>query len=208
MAVGKRREGPGKGMAFVKRGFDIVASVSALAIFSPFMLAVGAAIKREDRGPAVFKQKRVGKNGKEFTLYKFRSMILESEDEGPQLSRAGGDGDSRLTKVGKWIRAHHLDELPQLWNVVRGDMSFVGYRPERQFFIDKIMELRPDYERLYVMRPGLFSYATLYNGYTDTIEKMITRLDMDLDYLENGSISTDIKIIYRTAMSILTGKKF
>ena len=139
-------------------------------------------------------------------LYKFRSMRMDAErDNSPQLFT---DGDSRLTRVGAFIRAHHLDEFPQLWNVIKGEMSFVGPRPERQFFIDQIMQHNPDYVRLYAVRPGLFSYATLYNGYTDTMEKMLERLRLDLKYLDNFSIFTDIKIIFLTAFSIIFGKKF
>lgn len=133
-------------------------------------------------------------------------MVENTEEDGiPQLAE---DNDSRLTAFGKMLREHHLDELPQLWNVLRGDMSFVGYRPERQFFIDKIMELRPDYAELYSIRPGITSYATLYNGYTNTMDKMIRRLDMDLEYLHNMSLTEDFKIIVRTVLSIITGKKF
>ena len=140
-------------------------------------------------------------------LYKFRSMKVDAEKGGkPQLW--SGEEDERLTKVGKFIRNHHLDELPQFWNIWVGDMSFVGYRPERQYFIDKIMEENADYSRLYEMRPGVFSNATLYNGYTDTMEKMLKRLEMDLEYLDNHNLWTDIVIIVKTGLSILTGKKF
>ena len=110
--------------------------------------------------------------------------------------------------MGRFLREHHLDELPQLWNVLRGEMSFVGPRPERKFFIDKIMAVNPDYELLYQLRPGLFSLATLYNGYTDTMEKMLERLRMDLEYLRGRSLWLDVKIIYLTVASILSGKKF
>ena len=196
----------GKGSAIVKRIFDVIAAVVALIVFSPVFLIICIAIKSEDRGPAIFKQKRLGYKGRIFKLYKFRSMIVSAEEDGkPKLYKKG---DSRLTRVGRFLRDHHLDELPQLWNVLRGDMSFVGYRPERQYFIDKIMVENPDYARLYEMRPGVFSNATLYNGYTDTMEKMLKRLDMDLEYLENHNLWVDIVIIFKTGMSILTGKKF
>ena len=139
-------------------------------------------------------------------LYKFRSMHLNAEEEGtPELYH---ENDSRLTKVGKFLRDHHLDELPQLWNVIRGDMSFVGHRPERRYFIDTIAEHTNEYPRLYALRPGLFSNATLYNGYTDNMEKMLIRLKMDLEYLENRSLLTDIKIISKTTYSIISGKTF
>ena len=117
-------------------------------------------------------------------------------------------GDKRLTKIGRFLREHHLDELPQLWNVLRGDMSFVGPRPERRFFVERIKAVNPDYELLYQLRPGLFSSATLYNGYTDTLAKMLERLRMDLEYLHNHSLWLDTKIIFITVISIITGKKF
>ena len=191
----------------MKRLFDLVCVFFATIVFSPFIVAVYIAIKLEDGGPAIFKQERIGKGGKPFMLYKFRSMRVNAEKDGkPQLW--SGEEDERLTKVGKFIRNHHLDELPQFWNIWRGDMSFVGYRPERQYFIDKIMAENPDYAKLYAMRPGVFSEATLYNGYTDTMEKMHKRLEMDLDYMRRQTFWLDIAIIFKTGMSILTGKKF
>lgn len=196
----------GKGSAIVKRIFDVIAAVVALIVFSPVFLVIYIAIKSEDHGPAIFKQKRLGYKGRIFKLYKFRSMIVSAEEDGkPKLYKKG---DCRLTRVGRFLRDHHLDELPQLWNVLRGDMSFVGYRPERKYFVDKIMEVNPDYELLYQTRPGLFSMATLYNGYTDTLDKMLERLRMDLEYLRNRSLWLDVKIIWLTAVSIITGKKF
>ena len=192
---------------FVKRAFDLVCVFFASIVFSPFFVIVYFAIKHEDGGPAIFKQERIGKGGKPFMLYKFRSMKVDAEKNGKPQLWAGGE-DDRLTKVGKFIREHHLDELPQFLNIWKGDMSFVGYRPERQYFIDKIVKENPDYVKLYAMRPGVFSNATLYNGYTDTMEKMLTRLDMDLEYLTHRSIGYDFKIIFLTVVSIVTGKKF
>lgn len=191
----------------MKRLFDVVCVFFASIVFMPFFVAVYVAIKLEDGGPAIFKQERIGRGGKPFMLYKFRSMKVDAEKDGkPQLW--SGSEDDRLTKVGRFIRNHHLDELPQFWNIWKGDMSFVGYRPERQFFIDKIMEQNPDYAKLYAIRPGVFSEATLYNGYTDTMEKMLKRLEMDLEYLEKQNLWLDIVIIFKTGVSILTGKKF
>lgn len=191
----------------MKRLFDLVCVFFASIFFSPFFIAVYVAIKLEDGGPAIFKQERIGRGGKPFMLYKFRSMKVNAEGDGkPQLWQ--GEEDARLTKVGKFIRNHHLDELPQFWNIWKGDMSFVGYRPERQYFIDQIVKENPDYVKLYAMRPGVFSEATLYNGYTDTMEKMLKRLEMDLDYMKRQSIWLDIVIIFKTGVSILTGKKF
>ena len=192
----------------VKRSTDMIISGICLIVFSPLMLLSYILIKIDDGGPAIFKQERIGRFGRPFYIYKFRSMRLDAEKCGPALSHAGGDDDPRLTKVGKFLRAHHLDELPQLWNVFVGDMAFVGYRPERQFFIDQIMEHNPDYVLLYNTRPGLFSQATLYNGYTDTMDKMLERLRMDLEYLEKQSLWLDIKIIFLTGISIFSGKKF
>lgn len=194
--------------ALIKRLFDFFLALGSLVVFAPVMLIIYIAIKREEPdGDVIYAQERIGKNGKPFKLYKFRSMRMDAESMGaPQLF--AGDDDPRLTKVGAFIRAHHIDEFPQLWNVVKGEMSFVGPRPERQFYIDQIMEHNPDYAKLYALRPGLFSYATLYNGYTDTMEKMLKRLDYDLQYLRDQSLWTDIKIIYLTSISIIFGKKF
>lgn len=191
---------------FLKRGFDIVCSILGLIVMSPAFVVVYWAIKREDGGPVIFSQERIGFHGQPFILYKFRSMKVTAESDGkPALYRKG---DHRLTHIGRFQREHHLDELPQLWNVLKGDMSFVGPRPERKFFIDKIMAEDPHYELLYQLRPGLFSYATLYNGYTDTMEKMLERLRMDLEYLSTRSLWMDLKIIYLTVKSILCGEKF
>ena len=191
----------------IKRTFDFTLALVSLVVFSPLIALIAFMIKREEpEGDIIYSQERIGYKGKPFMLYKFRSMRMDAErDNSPQLFT---DGDSRLTRVGAFIRAHHLDEFPQLWNVIKGEMSFVGPRPERQFFIDQIMQHNPDYVRLYAVRPGLFSYATLYNGYTDTMEKMLERLRLDLKYLDNFSIFTDIKIIFLKAFSIIFGKKF
>ena len=189
-----------------KRLFDILVALVGMIVFSPLYIISYIAIKIEDGGAAIFHQERVGYRGKVFTLRKFRSMSESAEADGkPALC---SENDQRLTSVGKFLREHHLDELPQLINVLRGDMSIVGYRPERPYFVEKIMAIDPNYELLYLQRPGLFSYATLYNGYTDTMEKMLERLRMDLDYCRNRTMWTDIKIIYLTTVSILTGKKF
>lgn len=191
-----------------KRLMDMFVAFIAMIIFSPLFLITYICVKREDGGPAIFKQERIGRFGRPFHIYKFRSMRLDAEKLGPQLSHSGGDDDPRLTKVGKFIRAHHIDELPQLWNVFRGDMAFIGPRPERKFYIDKIMEYDARYEYLYQIRPGVTSYATLYNGYTDTMEKMLRRLEFDLYYLRHRSWWFDFKILFYTFCSIVFGKKF
>ena len=193
--------------AFVTRCLDVFISFVGLVVFSPIFVLCYLAIKIEDRGSAIFKQERIGYKGEPFILYKFRSMVDKAEENGtPELY--SGKNDSRQTRVGLFLREHHLDEMPQLWNVFKGDMSLVGYRPERKFFVDKIMAINPDYELLYKMRPGVFSKATLYNGYTYTMEKMLIRLDMDLEYLRDHSLGLYLKIIFLTVLSILTGKKF
>ena len=188
-----------------KRLFDIIGAVVGLILLSPLYLIIFLGLKLTCKGPAFFVQERIGKGGKPFEIYKFRTMIVNNENNGvPLLTEAD---DERLTKFGKWLRSHHLGELPQLWNVLKGDMSFVGYRPERQYFINQIMALRPDYAELYQIRPGITSEATIHNGYTNTMEKMIRRLDMDLAYLHNQSIATDAKIVAETLLSIITAKK-
>ena len=192
----------------MKRMFDCFAAGVSLLVFSPLFAVCYVAIKMDDGGPAIYAQERIGRFGRTFRIFKFRSMRMDSEKNGPQLSAQQGEGDNRLTKVGRFIRAHHLDELPQLWNVFCGDMSFVGPRPERKFFIDQIMEYDKRYTYLYQIRPGVTSYATLYNGYTDTMEKMLKRLEYDLYYLKKRSWFFDIKILMKTFLSIIFGKKF
>lgn len=189
-----------------KRLTDIVVSGLGMIMLSPVFLVAAIAIRIESPGGSIFSQERIGYKGKPFTLYKFRSMVRNAENNGvPALC---AEEDARLTRVGAFLRNHHLDELPQLWNVFTGDMSMVGYRPEREYFIERIKEHNPDYSRLFAMRPGVFSYATLYNGYTATMDKMLIRLKMDLEYLDNWTLWMDIKIIFLTAVAILTGKRF
>ncbi len=190
----------------VKRIVDCMIAVILMILFSPLLLICYLAVKSEDGGPAIFKQERIGRFGRPFYIYKFRSMRLDAEKHGPALYAGGKDG--RLTRIGKFLREHHLDELPQLWNVFCGDMAFIGPRPERQFFIDQIMKEDPRYRFLFQIRPGVTSYATLYNGYTDTLEKMVRRLRYDLFYLEHRSWGFDFKILFMTFMSIVFGKKF
>lgn len=190
----------------MKRFFDILLALLSMVVFSIPILVIYLAIRIEGGGGTIYKQERIGRHGRPFTLYKFRSMHTNAEMDGQPMLFL--NDDPRLTHVGRFLRAHHLDEFPQLWNILKGDMSFVGPRPERKYYIDQILQLRPDYVRLYALRPGIFSMATLYNGYTDTMEKMIRRLDMDLDYLEHQSLWLDIKIIWLTATAIITGKEF
>jgi len=190
----------------VKRIIDCVAAAILLIVFSPLFLICFLAIKISDGGPAIYAQERIGRFGRPFKIYKFRSMRTDAEKMGPALY--SGENDPRLTKVGAFLRGHHLDELPQLWNVFVGDMAFVGPRPERKYFIDQIMAVDPRYYFLYQIRPGVTSYATFFNGYTDTLEKMIRRLDYDIYYLRNRSWWFDCKILGMTFLSIVFGKKF
>ena len=191
----------------MKRTLDITLAIFCLVIFSPVILLCALAVWRDVGRPVIFRQERIGKGGKPFMICKFRSMGKDAEEENvPRLSPGASDG--RLTKTGRFLREHHLDELPQLWNVLRGDMSFVGYRPERKYFIEKIMEQDRRYERLYAMRPGVTSLATLYNGYTDTMEKMLKRLELDLYYQERHTLRMDLDILWRTFIKTITGKVF
>lgn len=191
---------------FVKRSTDILVSVPCLILSSPLFAIISLAIKWEDGLPIIYKQERIGLHGKPFNIYKFRSMKADAEKDGPNLLEI--EGDTRLTHVGKFIRTHHLDELPQLWNILKGDMSLVGPRPERKYYIDQIMEHDPRYTYLYQIRPGATSYATLYNGYTDTMPKMLKRLELDLFYLEHRSWWFDAKILFKTMVNIMFGKIF
>ena len=139
----------------IKRVFDFMAALVALVLLAPFFLICYVVVRREDGGPAIFKQERIGRFGRPFYIYKFRSMRVDAEKNGPALYQH--ERDTRMTKVGKFLREHHLDELPQLWNIVRGDMSFIGPRPERKYYIDKIMQHDPRYVYLYQIRPGVTS---------------------------------------------------
>jgi lipopolysaccharide/colanic/teichoic acid biosynthesis glycosyltransferase len=190
----------------IKRLLDLFTALVCIVIFSPLFLICYIAIKREDGGPAIFKQERIGRFGRPFYIYKFRSMVVDAEKNGPELYQH--ERETRMTKIGKFLRTHHLDELPQLWNVVKGEMAFIGPRPERKFYIDQIVKQDPRYIYLYQVRPGVTSYATLYNGYTDTMEKMLRRLELDLYYLEHRSLWFDFKLLVLTFLNIAFGKKF
>lgn len=200
------RDGMGMFSRAVKRFFDIICSLIGLILLSPVFLYVYIRLRIQGDGPVIFKQERMGYKGKPFNIYKYRTMVVASEDEGTPI--LASKEDKRLTKVGKFLREHHLDELPQLWNVLKGDMSFVGPRPERRYYIEQIQKHNPNYCYIYLMRPGLTSMATIYNGYTDTMEKMLIRLEMDLDYLQKRSLYFDLKIIITTVVYIISGKKF
>ncbi len=196
----------GKTQLAIKRILDILFSAFGLIVLSPVFLVIALLMWRQHNGPVLFKQVRIGYKARPFVIYKFRTMSSVIEENGPQLVARCDDSNS--TRLEQFLRGHHLDELPQLWNVLRGDMSFVGPRPERKYFIDKIMAVDASYRDIFKMRPGLTSEATLYNGYTDTMDKMIRRLHMDLSYLERRSLLLDLTIVVKTVLNIVTGKKF
>ena len=193
-------DGMNYGERLLKRLGDIIGALVLVVVLFPVFLLIFILQKVLNPGPVLYSQERIGRGGKPLRIYKFRTMIVDAEKDGiPQLE---ADNDTRLTGFGRRLRAHHIDELPQLWNVLKGDMSFVGYRPERQFFINQIMEHNSDYRLLFRSRPGVTSLATIENGYTDTMEKMLRRLDMDLEYLRKRTLIMDMKIILRTIFSI------
>ena len=188
----------------IKRAFDIVASFIGLVLFSPLFALIALQVKLSSKGKVIYSQERVGKYGLPFRIYKFRTMIDDAEADGmPHLTL---DNDPRITKIGHWLRKYRLDELPQLWNILCGEMSIVGPRPERAYFINQIMEEAPYYCLLYKVRPGLTSWGPIRVGYTDTIEKMIERLNCDIVYVENMSLLLDMKILFFTIGVIINGK--
>ena len=187
----------------IKRAFDIVMATIGLIVLSPLLAVIAIMVKGNSKGPVIYQQERIGLYGIPFYIYKFRTMIEHAEEGQPQLTH---DHDPRITSVGHWLRKYRLDELPQLWNILRGDMSIVGPRPERQFFIDQIMQQAPYYCLLYKVRPGLTSWGPIRVGYTDTIDKMIERLNYDIVYIENMSLLLDMKILFFTIDIILRGK--
>lgn len=190
----------------LKRICDFIGAALAMIFSSPLYLYIALRLKLTEKGRVIFKQERIGLGGKPFMIYKFRTLSEGFEDNGPRLTPC--EDKAHVTGFGKFLRIHHLDELPQLFNVLKGDMSIVGPRPERKIFIDKIMERDQRYRFIYLMRPGLTSKATLFNGYTDTMEKMLQRLNMDLDYLRTRTLVGDLKIILLTVKMIFGGKKF
>ena len=187
----------------IKRAFDIVASLLAMMFLSPIYLLLAVLVAVTSHGPVIYCQERIGLHGKPFRILKFRTMYLNSEPDTPLLSR---DNDPRITPVGHFMRKYRLDELPQMWNIFRGDMSIVGPRPERGYFIDQIVKEAPYYCLLYKIRPGLTSWGPIKVGYTDTIEKMVDRLNYDIMYMENMSIQLDLKILFFTIRVICDGK--
>ena len=187
----------------VKHTFDVCVAAIGLVLLSPLFLIIALLVHCDSPGPVLYKQERVGFRGQTFNILKFRSMYIDAEADRPLLSKVG---DARITKVGRFLRKYRLDELPQLWNILRGEMTIVGPRPERPYFVKQIMQKAPYYCLLYKVRPGLTSWGPVKVGYTDTMDKMLQRLTYDITYTENMSLSLDIKILLRTIGVLVDGK--
>lgn len=189
--------------ANLKRILDVVISAAAMTLLLPVSLFIITAIKMGSRGPAIYAQERIGRYGKPFKIYKFRSMKSDAEQNGPELSRTD---DPRITRFGRFLRKSHLDEIPQFWNVIVGQMSLVGPRPERQYYIEQLVERAPQYTVLHKVRPGITSWGQVKYGYASNLEQMLERLPYDLVYLKNPSLYLDFKIMIYSVLEIFHGK--
>jgi len=187
----------------IKRTIDIVFSICAFIILIPLFIYTIIRIKISSKGPLFFMQERIGYKGRPFRMYKFRSMIPDAEPNGPLLS---SENDERITNWGKVMRKWRLDELPQLWNIIKGEMSLVGPRPERKFYIDQIVAKHPEYKYIYKVKPGLTSWGMVKYGYASSVDEMIQRMPYDLLYVENVSLPLDFTIMLYTIQIILSGK--
>ncbi|MBD5279820.1 MAG: sugar transferase [Bacteroides sp.] len=187
----------------VKRLADVIFSALILVIFSPFYLILALLVKLDSNGSVIYSQERIGRMQRPFKIYKFRTMRSDAETSGPQLSE---ENDPRVTRVGKVLRKYRLDELPQFWNVLKGEMSIVGPRPERRYFIERIMRSAPYHALVYQVRPGITSWGMVKYGYASTVEQMVERTRYDLIYISNMSLYVDLKILIYTIKTVITGK--
>ncbi len=187
----------------LKRISDVIFSAFVLILGMPFFLLIAAIIKITSKGPVLFKQERIGKDGIPFNIYKFRSMYTDAEKDGPALS---SEGDSRITPFGRFLRKSRVDEFPQFYNVLIGDMSLIGPRPERQFFIDQIVKIAPHYKHLNKVRPGITSLGQVKYGYAQNVEEMVERLKYDILYIENMSFAMDLRILLYTILVMIQGR--
>jgi len=186
-----------------KRCFDILFSLTVMIIGLPIFLMLALITKLTSKGPVFYRQERVGQNEKPFTIYKFRSMRVDAEKNGPQLAQ---EEDPRITKWGRLMRKTRLDELPQFWNVLRGDMSIVGPRPERAHFIKQITAKAPNYKKLLAVKPGITSIGQVNFGYAQNVDEMCERMLLDLQYLQDVSLFSDLNIIFKTVKVMIQGK--
>ncbi|MBO4282969.1 MAG: sugar transferase [Bacteroidales bacterium] len=191
------------GQKICKRIFDVIGSLLCMLLCVPLYIFLAFGVKCSSPGPVLFRQERVGFRGKPFNIIKFRSMYVDAEEAGPQLS---SQHDSRITHFGVFIRKTHLDEIPQFFNVLKGDMSLVGPRPERQYYIDQIVKKAPHYRLLQLIKPGLTSWGQVTYGYAENVDEMIERLRYDMVYLENMSLLMDVKILCYTVLAVIAHK--
>ena len=198
------RDNMPEGQKNVKQSLDYLVSFVLIVLLSPLFLYLAWRIKKDSPGSVFYRQERIGYLGRPFYILKFRTMRQDAEKEG--IPRLSSDADDRITPFGRVMRKYRLDELPQFFNILRGEMSLVGPRPERKYFVDKIMKEAPYYCLIYNVKPGLTSWATVRNGYANTMKKMLDRLKYDIVYLESRSITVDFKILFYTVKTIFTGQ--